>query len=203
MSKSTLALIAVLMSGSAAIAQTTAPPVTAPAPATTAPAATTAPSAATTAMTPVDSRGMLASNVMKASVRNSQNERVGEIDELVIDPSGKITQVIVGVGGFLGIGEHKVALDLNTLKPMRDGNTLVFTGNFTKDSLKSMAQWRDPTVVTGTGTGVGTGMGAGGTRNTTTPSTTTTTTPSGTTTTPSVTTTTPSGTTTTTPAPQR
>ena len=165
MQKSTIALLATLLASSAAIAQTTAP-----SPAPVPPAASSSTSTTTTAAVAVDSRGMLATDVMKASVRNAQNERVGEIDDLVLDASGKIMHVIVGVGGFLGIGEHKVALDLSSLKPMRDGNTLVFMGNFTKDSLKTMAEWRNPMTTSTTGTGTGTTGKSTTTTTTTTPS---------------------------------
>lgn len=162
MQKSTIALLATLLASSAAVAQTTAP---SPAPVPPASSSTTT---TTTSAVAVDARGMLATDVMKASVRNAQNERIGEVDDLVLDASGKIMHVIVGVGGFLGIGEHKVALDLNQLKPMRDGNTLVFTGNFTKDSLKTMAEWRNPMTTSTTGTGAGT-TGRSTTTTTTTP----------------------------------
>ncbi len=181
-STSVIALLGTLLYSSAAIAQTTPSPTPVP------PASSTTTSTTTVQAAPVDSRGMLATDVMKAPVRNQQNERVGEVDDLVMDGSGKIMHIIVGVGGFLGIGEHKVALDLNTLKPMRDGNTLVFVGNFTKDSLKTMAEWRNPMSTSVTGTGAGT-TGRSTTTTTTTPPATTTMPPASSTVPPATTTT--------------
>jgi sporulation protein YlmC with PRC-barrel domain len=43
-------------------------------------------------------------------VYNNNNEKIGDVSELILDNSGKIAAVVVGVGGFLGIGEHLVAV---------------------------------------------------------------------------------------------
>jgi sporulation protein YlmC with PRC-barrel domain len=43
-------------------------------------------------------------------VYNPNNEKIGDISELIIDRQGKIEAVVIGVGGFLGIGEHLVAV---------------------------------------------------------------------------------------------
>lgn len=46
---------------------------------------------------------------------------IGEINEIVLSRSGEITSVIVGVGGFLGLGEKSVAVDLSELTFVSDG----------------------------------------------------------------------------------
>lgn len=46
---------------------------------------------------------------------------IGEIDEIVMTRNGDVTTVIVGVGGFLGIGEKSVAIDMSQLKFISDG----------------------------------------------------------------------------------
>lgn len=43
-------------------------------------------------------------------VYNPNNEKIGNISELILDRSGKIEAVVIGVGGFLGMGEHLVAV---------------------------------------------------------------------------------------------
>lgn len=59
----------------------------------------------------VPSNGMHASDLIGAIVRTGNNEEeVGSISELVIDESGQVVAVVVGVGGFLGIGEKDVAI---------------------------------------------------------------------------------------------
>lgn len=50
-------------------------------------------------------------------VKNDQGKDVGEIDQLIVDPAdGKITHVVLGRGGMLGVGEQKVALAWSDLK---------------------------------------------------------------------------------------
>lgn len=43
-------------------------------------------------------------------VYNPNNEKIGDISELIVDRDGKIAAVVIGVGGFLGMGEHLVAV---------------------------------------------------------------------------------------------
>src|SRR5262249_36131398 len=50
------------------------------------------------------------------NVYNAQNEKVGDIKELLIDRSGKINTVAIAVGGFLGMGERDVAVKFDQLK---------------------------------------------------------------------------------------
>jgi hypothetical protein len=50
-----------------------------------------------------------ASKVVGLSVYNDSNESIGSINELLMDKSGGIKAVVIGVGGFLGVGEHLVA----------------------------------------------------------------------------------------------
>lgn len=46
---------------------------------------------------------------------------IGEINEIVLTRDGKVTTVILGVGGFLGIGEKDVAIDMGQIKFVSDG----------------------------------------------------------------------------------
>jgi sporulation protein YlmC with PRC-barrel domain len=57
-----------------------------------------------------------ASKVVGLSVYNDNNESVGSINDLLTDKSGKITAVVIGVGGFLGVGEHLVAVPFEKVK---------------------------------------------------------------------------------------
>jgi len=68
-----------------------------------------------------------ASKLIGLNVYNAQNEKIGDINELMTDSSGKIDLVVIGVGGFLGIGEHNVGLPLSQVKfvnePVRTSST--------------------------------------------------------------------------------
>jgi sporulation protein YlmC with PRC-barrel domain len=68
-----------------------------------------------------------ASKVIGINVYNDNNEKIGDIEELIVDKSGKVENVVLGVGGFLGMGEHYVAVPMEKLKwvngPARTSST--------------------------------------------------------------------------------
>jgi hypothetical protein len=49
-------------------------------------------------------------------VYNDSNESLGSINDLLTDKSGDIKAVVIGVGGFLGVGEHLVAVPFDKVK---------------------------------------------------------------------------------------
>ncbi len=57
-----------------------------------------------------------ASKVVGLSVYNEKNESLGSINDLLMDKSGNVKAVVIGVGGFLGVGEHLVAVPLDKIK---------------------------------------------------------------------------------------
>ena len=57
-----------------------------------------------------------ASKLVGLSVYNDKNESVGSINDLLTDKNGKVTAVVIGVGGFLGVGEHLVAVPFDKVK---------------------------------------------------------------------------------------
>jgi sporulation protein YlmC with PRC-barrel domain len=57
-----------------------------------------------------------ASKLVGLSVYNENNESLGSINDLLTDKSGNIKAVVIGVGGFLGVGEHLVAVPLDKIK---------------------------------------------------------------------------------------
>jgi sporulation protein YlmC with PRC-barrel domain len=56
------------------------------------------------------------SKLIGVNVYNDNNEKIGDIEEVIIDRSGKVDNVVLGVGGFLGMGEHYVAVPMEKLK---------------------------------------------------------------------------------------
>ena len=56
------------------------------------------------------------SKVVGLSVYNDNNESLGSINDLLTDKSGNIKAVVIGVGGFLGVGEHLVAVAWDKIK---------------------------------------------------------------------------------------
>jgi PRC-barrel domain len=86
-----------------------------------------------------------ASDLLNQKVKNPANETVGDINDLSIGSDGKIAAVIIGVGGFLGMGEKNVSLPYDQLTFSRDAKGyLIVTVNITKDSLQSAPEWKKP-----------------------------------------------------------
>jgi sporulation protein YlmC with PRC-barrel domain len=59
-----------------------------------------------------------ASKLIGLNVYNNDNEKIGGITELLVDESGKVDAVVVGAGGFLGLGEHDVAIPYDQISWM-------------------------------------------------------------------------------------
>ena len=55
--------------------------------------------------------------VLGQPVYNEQNQRVGIIDDLVIAPGSAVSFVIIGAGGFVGLGRHDVLIPVEQLTP--------------------------------------------------------------------------------------
>ena len=56
------------------------------------------------------------SKIVGLNVYNDKNESVGSINDLLTDKNGNIKAVVIGVGGFLGVGEHLVAVAFDKIK---------------------------------------------------------------------------------------
>lgn len=71
--------------------------------------------------------GLLASNIIGTTVYSQDNQSIGDINDIILSQEGQPSQVIVGVGGFLGIGEKDVVLDMSKLQiaATEDGNVKI------------------------------------------------------------------------------
>src|SRR6476620_1527872 len=103
----TIALLGTAIASGAAYAQTAQPADRA------APAATASPASSDKMMLKGKWR---ASKLMGLDVYNEANEKLGDVNELILDKDGKVNAVIIGVGGFLGMGEHDIAVSMDKLK---------------------------------------------------------------------------------------
>lgn len=116
---------------------------------TTTPKADTPLPTATTSMAKTDSmfyaeRGeWRASKLMGANVTNNAGEKIGRINDVLIDKDGKVAAVVIGVGGFLSMGERDAAVAYSSLKLTRDSsNNPLVSVNLTKDQLKAAPEWK-------------------------------------------------------------
>jgi sporulation protein YlmC with PRC-barrel domain len=83
-----------------------------------------------------------ASKVVGLSVVNNANDSIGKVSEVLLDKSGKVSGVVVDVGGFLGIGTHPVKLGWNQIKLVDQDGSLRAVVNMDKDALKQMPEYK-------------------------------------------------------------
>ena len=89
------------------------------------------------------------SKLVGLDVYNAANEKIGDITELVTDKNGKIAIVVIGVGGFLGMGQHDVGLAWEQVRfesQPRTGSTST-TGASTAASANIPRDYPDHAVV--------------------------------------------------------
>jgi sporulation protein YlmC with PRC-barrel domain len=89
---------------------------------------------------PSEFRAMRAEELVGKSVYNSAGDRVGEIDQIVVNRNSRATGAVVGVGGFMGIGEKKVVVPFDRMRMQGDR---IVAPNLTKDSVGSMQSYND------------------------------------------------------------
>jgi sporulation protein YlmC with PRC-barrel domain len=69
------------------------------------------------------------------TIYNDAGEKVGKVEDLIVSPDKNVSYVIVGAGGFIGIGRHDVAIPVSQIQD--HAGKLVLSGA-TKDSIKAM-----------------------------------------------------------------
>jgi len=87
-------------------------------------------------LTSVPNSSRTVTNWYKQNVYDPNNTKIGEIMDVLVEPSGQINAAIVGVGGFLGAGEKDVAVNFSSIKPSMKDNKMYLTMDTTKDELK-------------------------------------------------------------------
>lgn len=73
----------------------------------------------------------------KQDVYDPSNNKIGEVMDVLLDKSGKVDTLIIGVGGFLGVDEKDVAVAFDQVQATPQNNKMRLVMNTTKDSLKS------------------------------------------------------------------
>jgi sporulation protein YlmC with PRC-barrel domain len=78
-----------------------------------------------------------ASKMVGLSVYNDNNQSIGSINDLLTDKNGNIKAVVIGVGGFLGVGEHLVAIPFEKVKFVNE--PVAYTGTAGNSSRPPMS----------------------------------------------------------------
>jgi sporulation protein YlmC with PRC-barrel domain len=76
-------------------------------------------------------------------VYNSAGERIGTVSDLIAGPDGRIAAVVIGVGGFLGIGEKEVAVPFSSMQIVRRDNDWHLAIEGTRDALRNAPPYED------------------------------------------------------------
>ena len=96
---------------------------------------------ATAFLTTQDANDWRAANFIGKPVVNASGEKIGDVNDLLFDKTGKLTTVVVGIGGFLGLGEKTVALHYETLTYSdKDGQRVIMVP-LTKEALMAAPQF--------------------------------------------------------------
>ena len=87
---------------------------------------------AATTMTAAPSESWTVSNYYKQAVYDPKESKIGDVDDVLIDKSGKVTGLVIGVGGFLGAGEKDVIVPFSAVKTTKKNDKWWLTLNETK-----------------------------------------------------------------------
>jgi sporulation protein YlmC with PRC-barrel domain len=82
------------------------------------------------------------SKLVGTKVYNNANENIGSIEDIILKSDGSMDEVVLSVGGFLGMGDKYVAVPFSSLKLTRNGGGLKIVTDGTKDSLKAQPDYQ-------------------------------------------------------------
>jgi PRC-barrel domain protein len=84
--------------------------------------------------------GWRISKLLSAEVRNDRDEKIGKIDDIIVTADGTLSVAIIEVGGFIGLGAHRVAVPVRQLVLSPTAPKVVLPGA-SKDALKGLPEF--------------------------------------------------------------
>ncbi|WP_051231535.1 PRC-barrel domain-containing protein [Kaistia adipata] len=148
----TTALVALLTAGPVLAQDATTPAEPATPPAATTPAEPATPPAATTTVAPAaadrfivledGSTDWLASNLIGSTVYSGTDENLGKIVDILATDDGQVKAVVIGVGGFLGIGRKDVAVAPATLERVKTDKDVKLVLATSKEELNAAPEFK-------------------------------------------------------------
>jgi sporulation protein YlmC with PRC-barrel domain len=84
------------------------------------------------------------SKLIGTKVMGAGNKSIGEVTDLILDEKGNVQAAVIGVGGFLGMGEKNVAVPFNNLNIIRDQSGLIdhVSVPYSKEQLNSAPSFK-------------------------------------------------------------
>lgn len=95
-----------------------------------------------TTMTAAPNESWTVTNYYKQSVYDPKQSKIGDVEDVLVDKSGKITGLVIGVGGFLGAGEKDVIVPFTAVKTEKKNDKWWLTLDQTKDDLKNASGFK-------------------------------------------------------------
>lgn len=89
----------------------------------------------------VPGEGRQVSELMGVNVRTADDENIGSVNDLIVNKDGQIVAVVVGVGGFLGMGEKDVAISWDSVTQTGTANERELRIDATRDELSSAPEF--------------------------------------------------------------
>lgn len=87
--------------------------------------------------------GIQASNLIDAEVKTIGDEDIGPVQDLIIDHNGQIVAIVVGVGGFLSMGEKDVAIGWDDVTMSGEDDDQHLLIDVTREDLRSAPEFDD------------------------------------------------------------
>jgi sporulation protein YlmC with PRC-barrel domain len=99
--------------------------------------------------TAVPANAVTVTDWYKQDVYDPSDNHIGQVKDVLVDKSGKIHSLVIGVGGFLGAGEKDVLVAFDAVQPTTKDKKVYLVMNATKDSLKAAPGFKyDPNSTT-------------------------------------------------------
>jgi hypothetical protein len=102
---------------------------------------------------------LMASELIGTPVRNAKDDKLGDINDVIMGKDGKPTVAVLGVGGFLGIGEKNVGIPFDSLQFTTDNNKKIARLEVEKQALESAPAFVYPEKPAATSTGMSSNTG--------------------------------------------
>jgi sporulation protein YlmC with PRC-barrel domain len=85
----------------------------------------------------------LASRMIGVKVENSSGEALGDVNDLILGQNGEVVGAVIGVGGFLGMGEKNVAVPYSAVSTTQKDDATVVLLAATKEELQAAPDYSD------------------------------------------------------------